>query len=321
MVEYHIAWWNLENLFDSVRSRRRPDWLQSRLENELAGWTSVVVGKKVAQLAEIINAMNDGRGPDLLGVCEVENGHVLRRLVKRLNRERDYAVVHHDMSDKRGIDVAFIYDAALLEAESQFHHVVLKRNATRDIFQVNFKTRSGRTLIGVGNHWPSRSGGEMASRPYRQMAGETLAYWMERIREIQGPDVPVIVMGDFNDEPFDTSLTTYALAERNSARVASSRSRKAYLLDLMWPLMGRGIGTHYYNRWGMLDQILVNRALLHESGHWQLVPDSIQIVRFPQLMKNGRPRRFGRPSGTGGSRYDEQGYSDHLPVECRVVER
>ena len=186
MPDYHIAWWNLENLFDSVRSDDRPEWLQKELKNELKGWTTTVLDKKVAQLSSIINGMNGAEGPDILGVCEIENRPGLDRLVQRLNGNRKYAVAHADTSDNRGIDVAFIYDADLFTAKEQFSHVVLKRNATRDIFQVNFESAAGNTLICIGNHWPARSAGELPSRPYRQMAGETLAYWMERIRDIQG---------------------------------------------------------------------------------------------------------------------------------------
>ena len=72
------------------------------------------------------------------------------------------------------------------------------------------------------------------------MAGETLAYWMERIRDIVGADTGVVIKGDFNDEPFDSSISEYSLAERDDRRVKSKRSKKNYLLNLMWPLMGQG---------------------------------------------------------------------------------
>ena len=55
--------------------------------------------------------MNNDSGPDILGVCEVENKPVMDRLVTSLNSlNRNYKVAHHDCSDERGIDVAFIYD-------------------------------------------------------------------------------------------------------------------------------------------------------------------------------------------------------------------
>ena len=44
--------------------------------------------------------MNNKTGPDILGVCEVENLVVLKRLVESLAPTgRKYEIVHHDMSD------------------------------------------------------------------------------------------------------------------------------------------------------------------------------------------------------------------------------
>ncbi|MBL4664354.1 MAG: hypothetical protein JKY23_00105 [Nitrospinaceae bacterium] len=198
-----------------------------------------------------------------------------------------------------------------------FNHVVLKRNATRDIVQVNFKTKSSPAadLVLIGNHWPSRLGGELASEPYRIIAAETLSYWLERVSEKFGKEVSILVMGDFNDEPYNRSMQEYALSKKDSKRVKSKRSRKPYLLNLMWPLQTDGVGTHFYDAWGMLDQILVNRSLLTNVDGFRLVGDSCEIIRLPELIKSGKPRRFGRPSSKG---FDRDGFSDHLPVGVRI---
>ena len=115
-MEYFIAWWNLENLFDVANSTDRPEWLQKRLKRELAGWNNTVLNNKLKQLASIISQMNNNKGPDLLGVCEVENSTVLEKLVAELAfTGRNYAMVHSDTRDARGIDVAFIYDKNLFK--------------------------------------------------------------------------------------------------------------------------------------------------------------------------------------------------------------
>ncbi|MFT5919070.1 MAG: hypothetical protein ACI9FU_000876, partial [Granulosicoccus sp.] len=33
MKTYFIAWWNVENLFDTSSSTQRPDWLKSKLRS------------------------------------------------------------------------------------------------------------------------------------------------------------------------------------------------------------------------------------------------------------------------------------------------
>jgi hypothetical protein len=99
-----------------------------------------------------------------LGICEVENEFVVDRLKDRVNAllpARTYQVVHADTVDERGIDVAFLFDPTLFTAppNERFQHVVMRRTATREIFQVNFQTHRGRTWAIFGNHWPLRSGG------------------------------------------------------------------------------------------------------------------------------------------------------------------
>ena len=67
------------------------------------------------------------------------------------------------MNDLPGIDIAFMYDTALYTPEPKiFSHEIMKRTGTRDLLQVNFTVnRSGKKLFLIGNHWPSRSGGQI----------------------------------------------------------------------------------------------------------------------------------------------------------------
>ena len=156
---YNIVWWNLENLFDTFDSPHRPEWLQSKLNSELQGWDQQVLEMKLINLASILRKMNSNTGPDIVGVCEVENANVLDQLIQILGfptNQRNYQLVHHDMNDQRGIDVAFIYDANKFTFENMFSHVVMQRNATRDLLQVNFRTNKGNPMILIGNHWHSR---------------------------------------------------------------------------------------------------------------------------------------------------------------------
>ena len=170
---YYAAWWNLENLFDYENSLRRSSKLRRVLGDSIRGWTPQLRDRKIAQLASVIARMNDGAGPDLLGVCEVENAWVLTRLATAVSKAlggRDYAVAHADTIDERGIDVAFLYDPGLFTAPAGqlFQHVVMRRTATREIVQVNFTTGHpapaaswSRLVIGrsPGRRWPTSING------------------------------------------------------------------------------------------------------------------------------------------------------------------
>ena len=280
MTDYFVAWWNVENLFSVEGDPNRIPWLAAKLKEELKGWTQVVLDKKLAQLAKVILSMNGGRGPDLLGVCEIESKQVLEQLVALLKPlGRAYKLVHHDTSDQRGIDVAFLYDSARFSTKVKevFSHTILRRTGTRDLFQVSFYTKPGKNrLVVIGNHWPSRSGGQYESEPYRLLAGETLSYWLERIREVlksqpSDPEPSVLVMDDFNDEPFNRSLTEYALGQRTDRLLKSKRAESPYLLNLTWLLLADGSGTFAFGgEPNLLDQLLVNRGFFTDESPWRV---------------------------------------------------
>lgn len=316
---YYVAFWNLENLFDIEDSPRRTEKLQRTIGKDIKGWTQQELDHKIKQLASIIIRMNTGKGPDLFGVCEIENAHVLQLLVQALAPlGRSYAVEHHDMSDQRGIDVGFIYDSTIFNAEQQFSHFVVRRTATRDLFQVNFRTKHDRLLVVIGNHWPSRGGGQLESAPYRAIAGETLAYFHERILEVTGQDTPVIAMGDFNDEPFDFSLFNHALSVRNRMKVLNSRVSR--FLNLMWPVLGKGLGALYFDNFPFVfDQFMVNKNLLKQNAPINASIESVEILRFPEMIAPGdypRPIRFGGM----GKPIDLNGFSDHFPIAVSLTE-
>jgi hypothetical protein len=269
--------------------------------------------------------MNGGAGPDLLGVCEVENEFVLTRLVDAIEGllpGRRYGVAHADTRDQRGIDVAFIYDRASFTApvNERFQHVVMRRTATREIFQVNLRSKRTKRTWGVfGNHWPSRSGGEFESAGYRAIAGETMAYFHQRVLEVHGADTPVLAMGDFNDEPFDVSLERHALSTRQRTKVVWATSVPR-LWNLMWPTEGRGEGTFYFDNFAnVLDQFLVNRNMIGRDDPVRANPDSVEVIRLPDMVATGRyPAPV--PFGGMGKPVNKAGFSDHFPIAMTVRE-
>lgn len=322
MPNINIAWWNLENLFDH-ETAPRDDELKSTLRSELKGWTASIRDKKISQLSNIIKLMFGGSGPSLLGVCEVENEAVMARLAGAISIPgRNYAVISHESHDARGIDTSFIVDANELTVLSTAHQVVIKRSATRDLFWVRLRVNAtGAEFVAIANHWPSRSAGQYSSEPFRIMAGETHSYIVSRLidEDLGGEkNLPVISMGDYNDEPFNRSIEEYALGTRDPGRVRYSRS--GHLQNLMWPLMqGNDPGTYLFGSdWNMLDQFLVSYGMLRTASPVRAKLESVAIFK-PAVLKasSGKPRKFSRPSVKGGA--DLEGYSDHFPITVELI--
>ena len=338
-MTYHISFWNLENLFAPEDFPQREPWLARAVGHELSGWSDDLFQRKVAQLASIIIQFANGAGPDILGVCEVENRFALDTLVADINGllpNRNYAVVHADnAADQRGIDTAFVFDQNVFTVDpaTVFSHFVMRRTGTRDITQATFRADSGHELVALCNHWPARGGSAIESAGFRATAGETLGYWHERIRDVVGDDVAIIAIGDFNDDPFDNSIRYNANAWRERGDVERSRSARFY--NLAWNYHSQQVvdhrgdtrvidGTLYYrNNGNVFDQILANRSLLTGEGGLSLDESSARIEAFPQMVDhrvNYGPIRFGLPKGNPDANVNLDGYSDHFPVSVVVVD-
>ena len=148
------------------------------------------------------------------------------------------------------------------------------------------------------------------------IAGETLGYFHKRIREEMGEDIPILVMGDFNDEPFDKSLTTYALSVRSANVLKKSRTPKLY--NLMWSLFSKNLGTHHYGGQKMiLDQFLVSKGFLFGNSKLNVKENSIKIEDFKEMKSGSNPKRFGRPSRKN---LNKNGFSDHFPISV-IIEK
>lgn len=340
MPDYQLGFWNLENLFAPEGHPSREPWIAAAVASDLAGWTQALFDAKVAQLASIIAALNGGAGPDILGVCEVENRFVLDQLTRALNASlpaRHYDVVHADSTaDHRGIDTAFIYDDRQFSVDpvAVFSHFVMRRTGTRDITQVTFTTQAGNELVAFANHWPSRSGGDVEeSAGFRAVAAETLAYWHERVREIRGTDMAIIALGDLNDGPWDASVGFNANSSRE--RGDTSRAQSARFYNLAWNYLHvdavdhngnprRLDGTLYHQGDGnIFDQILVNRSLLKGERGLTVLDDTATIAALPQMVDHAvgdGPIRFGLPKGNVAANVNQNGYSDHFPVTVTLRE-
>lgn len=335
MSRHHIAFWNVENLFGPENHPPRIPWVANSMARTLRGWTQALYDTKQDQLAKVISAMNDGTGPDILGLCEVEDKAVLEHLVARVDARtgRRYGIVHADnQRDKRGIDTAFIFDKDryAVDPDLVFSHFVIRRTGTRDILQATFTTPDGRALVCLANHWPSRSGGTHESAGFRATAGETLAYWHGRIRE-EAPDGDrscIIAMGDLNDDPWDASVCRNANATRERGDVERAKSPRFYNLSweyLTWSSKTRTgtdrtlDGTLYFdNNGNIFDQMLVSRPLL-DSGDaaFKLVTGSAGPETIPDMVSHRSGEgaiRFGLPKGDADRYVDATGYSDHFPV-------
>ncbi|HRZ96063.1 MAG TPA: hypothetical protein P5084_00790, partial [Paludibacter sp.] len=168
-----VAFYNLENLFDTINQANNDEEF---LPNGAIKWNSIKYNSKLKNMSYAISQLGldySSVGAALIGVSEIENRMVLEDLVKQpAIADRGYEIVHYDSPDFRGVDVGLLYNPKLFivtNSKSYRINSPLFRSPTRDQLMVSGYLQ-GEKIHVIVNHWPSRSGGEEASRPRRNEA-------------------------------------------------------------------------------------------------------------------------------------------------------
>lgn len=309
-----IAFYNVENLFDTEDD---PDngGDNEFLPTAAKKWNQERYLHKLNNIGSVIEGMNF---PVVMGVSEVENKKVLEDLIA-IDALSDitYAVVHEESPDHRGIDVGFIYQPAsftLLDWETYQVDIPdpnIPDFTTRDILRVKGEL-SGKVVHIFVNHWPSRSGGTANTEFRRVFVAERLRGIIDDLLVVE-PSASIIVMGDLNDEPTNTSVETTLNAQELAADFTATS-----LYNATSTLDNQGEGSYnYQGNWQMIDQIIATGNLLTPNADLQLT--NFQIFKEDMLLFMHSEYGLSPDRTYGGDNY-YGGFSDHLPVFIEIVE-
>ncbi len=314
-----VAFYNQENLFDTIDGENNDaDFLPDGVKH----WTPERYKMKLEHMADAISLLADGKAPDILGLCEVENRGVVEDLIKQDKlKDLDYRIVHFESPDKRGIDCSLIYRAGkftLTNANSHFVQLAESYLLTRDILEVNGLLMGEPVSILVG-HWPSRSGGEKASAPRRLAAAKVMKRVTDSLINL-GKDQKVILMGDFNDDPNSPSIIDGLSCVNKEEEV-----KDGGLFNTTAELYRKGYGTlAYRDTWNLFDNIVVTSNLLKgKESEWHMIKDERtgafgRISQNPKLIQQTGHYK-GYPFRTFSGDKFQNGYSDHFPVFIYLV--
>ena len=315
-----VAFYNIENLFDTIKT---PDVFDEEFTPGGANkWTGDRYWKKINNNAMVISQLGRAEGipgPAIVGLSEIENRMVVEDLINSPNlKSLEYDIVHYDSPDRRGVDVGLIYQkkyftvtgsrsAALLVYDNE----TKKRIYTRDQLVVS-GLFDGEPMHFIGNHWPSRRGGEKASAYLRNAAADLTRSIVDSIRKVD-PMAKVIVMGDLNDDPNNESLTQHLQANGNMKKL-----KEGEMLNTMGEHFKKGIGSlAYRDSWNLFDQIVITQSLLGKDySSYKFRHSRI----FNDVMLTQKEGRFkGYPWRTYVGTTFSGGFSDHFPVYIMLV--
>ena len=313
-----VAFYNVENLFDTEDDPRTADD-EFTPEGNLK-WDAVRLEKKLDDIARAIRSLNQEKGADIIGLCEVENLAVLERLTGEFLPEGMYDIVHTDSPDGRGIDVALLYRASEMNLEKMTLHPVLLpvgTRPTRGIMEVLFE-KGGTFFTVLVNHWPSRSGGAAQSEPKRVAAATVAAAVIDSLTALD-PDADIIMVGDFNDEPGDKAVRETLQGVEYNPNQGAGEKFEGRMINLAAPLTRIDtIGTYLYrDDWEIIDQIMVSPGGLDEKGI--VLYDRAMTIFHPEFLRDYHPSQPLNPPRRTYVRRNLYigGTSDHFPVYVR----
>lgn len=283
-----VVSYNVENLFYPERDSLKDDseWTP---EGERR-WSYTRYYRKVENIARVLTNIGEWDGVDIVGLQEVENAVVVKRLCYTLRRG-EYDFVHYESPDRRGIDVALIYKKSRVDTiatraiKVKGERVNGERLITRDILYVCAQIDKRDTVHFFVCHLPSQRGGKAESEWKRRVAKEVLEEAVDSVFKVQA-EAKIVVMGDMNAE----DLEVKGLKDERM----------------------KGEGTHkYQGRWTCLDHFYtspsldsLSRAEIYNAA-WIQEPDEKYLDLKPKRTYNG-------------FRYQKDGFSDHLPIVLTV---
>ncbi len=314
-----IAFYNLENLFDTIDNDKTFDEDYTRKgRNQYSGADYY---RKISLLAEVIGKIGSKHmktGPHLIGVSEIENRQVLQDLITRPEIDSlSYGIIHENSPDRRGIDVALLYRQDYFYPLSyEAVEVIIysdsgSRLYTRDVLWVH-GIMDGEELHLLINHWPSRRGGVSHSAPKRMQAARVNREIIKKINQTDSR-AKIIVMGDFNDDPTDKSLT------QGLSSKAYSELGPDDFFNPMLEMYKRGWNTLVFrDQVHLFDQILLSHSLIHP-----IPENSFRLYRAniynPEKLLVREGKYMGYPFRSFQNGKFSGGYSDHFPVYVELV--
>src|SRR4030042_1072844 len=143
-----IAFYNTENFFDTVDDSTSGD--EEFLPDGVMHWTYNRYKAKLEKTCKVIIAIGEWKPPDIIGLGEIENSHVLHDLIYNTPLLKyEYRYIHKNSPDNRGIDVALLYNPATIRLlENIFIPVRFFQQAeknTRDILHCKVSVGQGET--------------------------------------------------------------------------------------------------------------------------------------------------------------------------------
>ncbi len=314
--EISILFYNVENLFDTKDNPLTED--DEFTPGGVRHWTAKKLDSKLSHISKVVLSAAGWTPPAVVALCEVENRTVLERLVSKTPlKSQPYKIIHKESPDHRGIDVALLYNKNKFNPiKYNYFPLKDKRDSimkTREILYVSGVINGSDTVHLFINHWPSRYSGLLETQHSRNAAAKLLRQKVDEVFE-KYSSPKIIIMGDFNDQPSDESVSVFLKAKEIKGEIENGR-----LYNLSYNWLKEKWGTlKYQSQWSVFDQIIVSGELLNATTGLITKPESATVVNRSFLFEKDEKYGGKKPNRTYYGYTYKGGFSDHLPVLLRL---
>lgn len=311
-----ILFYNVENLFDTKNDPQTED--DEFTPDGDRHWTYKRLNNKLLNISKVILSSSGWEIPTIVALCEIENRDLLEQLVTSTPlKSYPYKIIHKESPDHRGIDVAFLYNSKEFVPVNYKCYPLKNRSGsiikTREILYVSGVVNNFDTIHFFVNHWPSRYSGVLETKPQRNAAAKLLRQQVDNLFE-QYHSPKIVILGDFNDNPTDQSLSKILNAKELNIDAVDNG---LYNLSYNWG--GGENGTlKYQSQWSVFDQIIVSGSLLNATSGLVAKPENAIIINRPFLYEKDEKYGGLKPKRTYYGYSYQGGFSDHFPVLLRL---
>ena len=304
-----IASYNVENLFDMIHNGHEYQEYIPHKHN----WTDKIFKKKLLNISEVICELN----ADIIGLQEIENKNVLKKLQQTLTRvgcNYKYSAITH--KKQSAIQVAIL---SRIPFKNKKELVVNRTLGYRNILEVKFSFNGNLFFVFV-NHWKSKRSKES----YRILSAKRL---MKRLNTLpKGSEY--IILGDFNS---DYDEFQHLELKHNDSHGKTGINHYLKTINsqekFIRPFLFKEKEIEHYNLWlevenykrwshnfygnkQALDAIILPSTLFNGKG-LEYIKNSFDVFKKSYLFhKKGYIFRWEYKH----KKHQGKGYSDHLPI-------
>lgn len=306
--EMSFACWNVQTFFDANNDGcEYSDFRKSRY------WNKDAYVERLKRLIDVIKELDC----DVFVLEEIENEAVVMDIKNQLagiswDMKRNWKYECFAKNEGAAIGCA-VFSRFPLTGCKVHNLDIRKEDAVqpdiRPLLQVTVNVGKKKLYV-FANHWKSKSGSAEGSEIWRLWQESLL---VERVLEAEKEcvsDYSAILCGDFNKDITEFQKNTTGSCDNIILCDLQNGFLDRKKISVYSPWISSngnfatGIGSYYYkNNWERIDHVFLYGAVS--------ISDFEPFARGPWATENGIPVAYKIYSG--------QGYSDHLPLKCKLL--